>query len=286
MTIARILAVNGRNVVTTQPHRTLTQVTEVLAERGIGAIIVTSADGEVLGILSERDIVRAVVHDGLAAFESSVSKYMTAKVVTTTEEMSVLSIMMSRGRFRHLPVVKHGRLVGLVSIGDVVKHRLEEIESERQALEDILRRREDRPLRWSGFSDQGAVQTKLRPLASRRLSRGFRRWPARRLASGSIQTAPGHYAPMLVHKLDWGTREDRSPETIEETFTYYRMPSQHHQHLKEHHYARAPECGNQATHLRGQTLPERREPRLARRSPSRPTNWVTGALPSASRESS
>jgi CBS domain-containing protein len=140
MTIARILAVKGRNVVTTQPHCTLTQVTEVLAERGIGSIIVTSADGEVLGILSERDIVRAVVHDGLAAFESSVSKYMTAKVVTTTEEMSLLSIMeeMSRGRFRHLPVVKHGRLVGLVSIGDVVKHRLEEIESERQALEEYI----------------------------------------------------------------------------------------------------------------------------------------------------
>jgi CBS domain-containing protein len=140
MTIARILAVKGRNVITTQRHRTLTDVAAILAERGIGAIIVTGADGEVLGILSERDIVRAVVHDGVAALESPVSKYMTAKVVTTTEEMGVLGIMeeMTRGRFRHLPVVKHGRLVGLVSIGDVVKHRLEEIESERQALQEYI----------------------------------------------------------------------------------------------------------------------------------------------------
>jgi CBS domain-containing protein len=138
MTIARILAVKGGNVVTTQPHCTLTEVTDILAERGIGAIIVTGANGEVLGILSERDIVRAVVRDGPAALKSSVSKYMTAKVVTTTEEMSVLGVMeeMTRGRFRHVPVVKHGRLVGLVSIGDVVKHRLEEIESERQALRE------------------------------------------------------------------------------------------------------------------------------------------------------
>jgi signal-transduction protein with cAMP-binding, CBS, and nucleotidyltransferase domain len=140
MTIARILAVKGRNVITTQPRCTLTEVTKVLAERGIGAIIVTGPDGEVLGILSERDIVRAVVHDGLAALESSVSKYMTAKVVTTTEEMSVHGLMaeMTRGRFRHIPVVKHGRLIGLVSIGDVVKYRLEEIERERQALHEYI----------------------------------------------------------------------------------------------------------------------------------------------------
>ena len=140
MTIACILAVKGRNVITTQPHRTLTHVAAILTERGIGAIIVTGADGEVFGILSERDIVRAVVHDGVAALESRVSKYMTAKVVTTTEETSVVGIMeeMTRGRFRHVPVVKHGRLIGLVSIGDVVKHRLEEIENERQALREYI----------------------------------------------------------------------------------------------------------------------------------------------------
>jgi CBS domain-containing protein len=90
MTIARILAVKGRNVVTTQPHCTLTEVTEVLAERGIGVIIVTGADGEVLGILSEPDIVRAVVHDRLAALESAVLTYMTAKSVTAMEEMMSL----------------------------------------------------------------------------------------------------------------------------------------------------------------------------------------------------
>jgi CBS domain-containing protein len=140
MTVARILAVKGRNVITTQPHRTMIEVAGILAERGIGAIVVTGADGEVLGILSERDIVRALSRGGSSALETPVSRHMTAKVVTVSEEMSVVGVMeeMTRGRFRHVPVVKHGRLVGLVSIGDVVKHRLQEIENEHQALREYI----------------------------------------------------------------------------------------------------------------------------------------------------
>jgi len=140
MTVARILAVKGRNVITTQPHRTLIEVAGILAERGIGAIIITGADGEVLGILSERDIVRALARGGSSALESPVSRHMTSKVITASEEMSVVGVMeeMTRGRFRHVPVVKHGRLVGLVSIGDVVKHRLQEIENEHQALREYI----------------------------------------------------------------------------------------------------------------------------------------------------
>jgi|SRR5450755_4198028 CBS domain-containing protein len=140
MTVARILAIKGRNVITTQPHRTLIEVAEILADRGIGAIIVSGADGEVLGILSERDIVRALARGGTSVLEAPVSRHMTVKVVTASEEMSVVGVMeeMTRGRFRHVPVVKHGRLVGLVSIGDVIKHRLEEIENEHQALREYI----------------------------------------------------------------------------------------------------------------------------------------------------
>ena len=140
MTVARILALKGRNVITTAPHRTLDEVAKILAEKGIGAVVVTGADGEVLGILSERDIVRAVARGGMGLLEDPVSKHMTAKVVTATEEMSVVGVMeeMTRHRFRHIPIVKNGRLAGLISIGDVVKHRLEEIENEHQALREYI----------------------------------------------------------------------------------------------------------------------------------------------------
>lgn len=140
MTVARILAQKGRNVITTAPHRTLDEAAKTLAEKGIGAIIITGADGEVLGILSERDIVRAVARGGAAVLEAPVSRHMTSKVVTATEEMSVVGLMeeMTRGRFRHMPIVKNGRLTGLISIGDVVKHRLEEIETEHQAMRDYI----------------------------------------------------------------------------------------------------------------------------------------------------
>jgi CBS domain-containing protein len=140
MTVARILANKGNNVITTVPHRTLDEVAKTLAEKGIGAIVITGADGEVLGILSERDIVRAVARGGGAALEEPVSKHMTSKVVTATEGMSVVGVMeeMTRHRFRHMPIVKNGRLAGLISIGDVVKHRLEEIENEHQAMREYI----------------------------------------------------------------------------------------------------------------------------------------------------
>jgi len=140
MTVALILAGKGRDVTTTQPHRTLLEVTNVLAEKGIGAVIVTGGDGEVLGILSERDIVRAVGRHGIEVLKESVSKHMTSKVFTTTMEEPIDHVMeqMTSGRFRHLPVIQAGRLVGVVSIGDVVKHRLAMIESESRAMRDYI----------------------------------------------------------------------------------------------------------------------------------------------------
>ncbi len=139
MTIARILSVKGRDVVTIQPHRLISDAISLLAERRIGAVVVTGADGKVLGILSERDIVRALAA-GPAALQDAVSRYMTAKVITCTAETLVVDAMedMTNGRFRHLPVVEQGRLAGIISIGDVVKHRLAEIQHETEALREYI----------------------------------------------------------------------------------------------------------------------------------------------------
>lgn len=140
MTVARILATKGHDVVTTQPHRTLSEVAKMLSDKGIGAIVVTGANGEVLGIVSERDVVRAIAQQGAAALDHAVSRYMTAKVVTTRERATVDSLMetMTAGRFRHVPVVENERLVGLISIGDVVKHHVAEIETEQRALKEYI----------------------------------------------------------------------------------------------------------------------------------------------------
>lgn len=140
MTVAIILAAKGNDVTTTQPHRTLQEVAGVLADRGIGAAIVTGSNGEVLGIISERDIVRAIGRHGDKVLGDAVSKHMTSKVVTTSPDEPIEQVMeaMTSHRFRHLPVIHNGRLAGVVSIGDVVKHRLESIETEHRALREYI----------------------------------------------------------------------------------------------------------------------------------------------------
>jgi CBS domain-containing protein len=140
MSVARILATKGREVVTTQPHRTLREAAEVLAARGIGAVVVSDVQGSVHGILSERDIVRAIGRGGPSALDDAVSVHMTSRVVTTTEAESVYETMerMNNGRFRHLPVLKDGKLDGIVSIGDVVRFRLAEMETEHSALREYI----------------------------------------------------------------------------------------------------------------------------------------------------
>ena len=140
MTVALILAGKGSDVTTAQPYRTLLEVANVLAEKGIGAVIVTGGDGEVLGILSERDIVRAIGRHGVEVLNEAASKHMTSKVVTTSMDDAIDHVMeqMTSGRFRHLPVIQNGRLAGVVSIGDVVKHRLAMVESESRALRDYI----------------------------------------------------------------------------------------------------------------------------------------------------
>ena len=140
MIVGRILAEKGREVFTTQPHRTLKEVIELLAAKGVGAVVVSDASMSVLGILSERDVVRVIARDGAAALNAPVSNHMTPKVTTVTRDDTIDHLMetMTEGRFRHLPVVEDGRLIGIVSIGDVVKRHVSAIDSERQALREYI----------------------------------------------------------------------------------------------------------------------------------------------------
>lgn len=140
MTVARILTTKGRGVVTAQPHRTLSEVATMLSDKGIGAVVLTDASGRVLGLVSERDIVRAIARHGAAALDHPVSRHMIAKVISTHEKATADSLMetMTTRRCRHVPVIENDRLVGLVSIGDVVKHYVAEIETEQQVLKEYI----------------------------------------------------------------------------------------------------------------------------------------------------
>lgn len=140
MTVARILAIKGSDVVIAQPHMTLREAADVLCRHRIGAVVVADASRKVLGILSERDIVRAVSAGGSEALNDPVSRHMTSKVITAAEDQSIEETMgvMTESRIRHLPVLRDGRLVGVVSIGDVVKIRLEAIETEHKALREYI----------------------------------------------------------------------------------------------------------------------------------------------------
>lgn len=139
MTVSRILALKGRDVATIAPHRSVADAVTLLAARRIGAVIIGGDDGAVLGILSERDIVRALAA-GADALQHPVSRYMTSEVVTCAPDMLIVDVMeeMTAGRFRHMPVMEGGRLAGIVSIGDVVKHRLDEMQHETQALRQYI----------------------------------------------------------------------------------------------------------------------------------------------------
>jgi CBS domain-containing protein len=140
MTVQHILADKGREVVTILPDRTLADAARVLAERRIGAVVVLSADQAVVGILSERDIVRALARSGADALQALVGDHMTSQVVTCTSASLIAEVMelMTTGKFRHVPVIEKGRLLGIVSIGDVVKRRLADVEAEQQALKDYI----------------------------------------------------------------------------------------------------------------------------------------------------
>jgi CBS domain-containing protein len=140
MTVAHILRLKGRDIVTLPPHRTIAEAARLLDEKRIGAVVITGPDGAIAGILSERDIVRAMARDGAEALSHLVSRHMTSKVETAHEGDGLHEIMglMTAGKFRHVPVVEDGRLTGIISIGDVVKHRLAEMEAEARAMRDYI----------------------------------------------------------------------------------------------------------------------------------------------------
>jgi CBS domain-containing protein len=140
MTVARILAAKGRHVTTVEPHATLRDVVDILAQKHIGAIVITDSTGRMLGIVSERDVVRALAKAGPDALDEAVSRYMTREVITASESDGVLEVAqkMSRGRFRHMPVLSEGRIVGIISTGDAIKYRLEQMERDQNALREYI----------------------------------------------------------------------------------------------------------------------------------------------------
>ena len=140
MSVETILGQKGREIITIGREQSLAQAAHLLAEKRIGAVVVSDGSGALQGILSERDIVRALARHGALALDAPVSAHMTADVVTCTRQAAVNDLMeiMTKGKFRHIPVVENGTLVGIISIGDVVKSRVAEIEAESQALKDYI----------------------------------------------------------------------------------------------------------------------------------------------------
>jgi len=139
MFVSDILAEKGSLVFSTAPQTTVAQVAEQLSARRVGSVLVLQ-DNEVIGVISERDVVRAMAQHGAAALTMEVRRIMTADVVTCDPDDTIDQVMMTmtRGRFRHLPVMRHGDLLGLVSIGDVVKARLTETQVEAEALKAYI----------------------------------------------------------------------------------------------------------------------------------------------------
>jgi len=140
MNVATILKAKGRSVTTARPDQSLSEVASKLSSRKIGAVVVVGESGTVTGIVSERDVIRAIAERGAAALDMQVSRFMTRDVVTCSETSLVdeMMEMMTSGRFRHLPVVEDGALVGIVSIGDVVKNHVATVEMEVSAMRSYL----------------------------------------------------------------------------------------------------------------------------------------------------
>jgi CBS domain-containing protein len=141
MNVKTILAAKGDSVVSIEPTATLAAAAKLLSTHRIGAVVIPGAGGRLAGILSERDIVRAISEHGAAALDVPVAQVMTRNVMTCGEDDSIADIMeqMTSGKFRHLPVLNNGKLVGVVSIGDVVKQRVGEIERETEEIREYIR---------------------------------------------------------------------------------------------------------------------------------------------------
>lgn len=140
MNVKTILAAKGGDVISIEPTADLAAAATLLSKHRIGAVVICGAGGRLSGILSERDIVRAVAEHGASALTVPVGQVMTRNVITCGENDSISELMerMTAGKFRHMPVVKGERLIGLISIGDIVKSRVQEIESDAAAMRDYI----------------------------------------------------------------------------------------------------------------------------------------------------
>ena len=140
MLIGQILAGKGRDVVSTRPDATIADVAKLLKAKRIGAVVVIDPRGGLCGIISERDLARGLADHGAKLLDMRVSELMTPEVVTCSPDDGLDKLMkqMTEGRFRHLPVMEDGKLAGIISIGDVVKHRLQELENEAHLLHDYI----------------------------------------------------------------------------------------------------------------------------------------------------
>lgn len=140
MSVARILARKGTVVYTAFPQQTLQEAAAELAKRKVGALVVLDDAERVIGLIAERDIVEAIAHGGVQALDEPVLRHMKSNWRFATEQDSIdeMSETMTQERCRHMPVLREGRLAGVVSIGDVVKHRIEAIDAERVALREYI----------------------------------------------------------------------------------------------------------------------------------------------------
>jgi CBS domain-containing protein len=140
MTVAAILDHKGHEIISARPDDRLAAIAELLTRHRIGAVLVRDAAGEVLGILSERDIVRAIAAHGAAALTMTASAVMTREVIFGSPSDSVDKVLstMTEKRIRHLPVMHEGKLIGVVSIGDVVKRRIADVEEEADQLRQFV----------------------------------------------------------------------------------------------------------------------------------------------------
>ncbi len=140
MRVSNLLTTKGRDVATISQERTVTDALQVLKERGIGALVVTGPTAPLVGIFSERDIVRALASRGEGALQAKVSELMSTDVTSCVESTTVIELMglMTERHIRHVPVVQEGNLVGMISIGDVVKARFDELEHEKKDLLDYV----------------------------------------------------------------------------------------------------------------------------------------------------
>lgn len=140
MTVKAILAQKGHDVHTLGPNETLSEAVRILAEYRIGALVVTNGDRKIVGIISERDIVRVIGKDGAGGLNQTVRQVMTPMVKICNENHTVNEVMeiMTKGRFRHIPIEKDGHLDGIISIGDVVKRRIEDVEREAEEIRSYI----------------------------------------------------------------------------------------------------------------------------------------------------